>query len=168
MEAMKTTIDLPDAEATAAAGSALFAAWQQARTPKLHLHLSGPLGAGKSAFARALLRAAGVTGTIKSPTYALIEPYELSFGSALHIDLYRLSQPEELEYLGLRELLDTAKLALIEWPEQGFGLLPEPDLALTLSYHPMRDARVLQARASTAAGELVLSPWLKSDHIDKV
>jgi len=102
--------------------------------------LNGPLGAGKTALVRAFLRALGVTGPVRSPTYTLIEPYELepSFGGVgpervLHLDLYRLGGADELEYLGLREELAQA-LVLVEWPERAEGALVAEDLKVDLDY----------------------------------
>jgi tRNA threonylcarbamoyladenosine biosynthesis protein TsaE len=97
------------------------------------LFLTGDLGAGKTTLARGFLRAAGVTGPVRSPTYTLLEVYELPSVSILHLDLYRLLDPAELEPLGLREWARPGHLWLIEWPDRGQGRLPEPDLTLTLT-----------------------------------
>jgi len=94
--------------------------------------LRGELGAGKSTFARAFIRAAGHVGVVPSPTYTLIEPYALLRGNLYHVDLYRVSDEEELRYLGWGELEDG--LRLVEWPERAPGLVSEADLALLLSY----------------------------------
>jgi tRNA threonylcarbamoyladenosine biosynthesis protein TsaE len=110
------------------------------------IFLTGPLGAGKSSFARALLRALGVTGPIKSPTYTLVEPYQTAFGSILHLDLYRLSDGAELEFLGLREAFSDARLMLIEWPERAIDALPKPDLWLHFDYADALDERIVQLR----------------------
>ncbi|MEL7186964.1 MAG: tRNA (adenosine(37)-N6)-threonylcarbamoyltransferase complex ATPase subunit type 1 TsaE [Pseudomonadota bacterium] len=96
------------------------------------LLLSGELGAGKSTFARALIRAAGHTGAVPSPTYTLVEPYNLDAGAFYHVDLYRVADEEELRYLGWNELDDGFRL--VEWPDRAPGLLQEADLALKLSY----------------------------------
>ena len=98
------------------------------------IHLAGPLGAGKTTFARALLRALGAGERIKSPTYTLIESYALPGLTAQHLDLYRIAAPEELEWLGLRDLADGAVLWLVEWPERGVGAIPEPDLTVSLAH----------------------------------
>jgi len=98
--------------------------------------LRGDLGAGKTTLVRGLLRALGHQGPVRSPTYTLIEPYEDLAPPTHHLDLYRLGDPEELDYLGLRDLLGGDRLLLIEWPERGAGVLPPPDLELRLSHAP--------------------------------
>ena len=118
---------LPDAGATDALGARLATALPAQAV----VHLHGDLGAGKSTLARALLRALGVTGTIRSPTYTLVEQYPLATGGlALHLDLYRIADPGELEVLGLDA--DTVRLWLVEWPERGQGALPPADLEVAL------------------------------------
>ncbi len=97
------------------------------------VYLTGDLGAGKTTLTRGLLRALGVTGTVRSPTYTLVEIYELDAVTALHLDLYRLSDPGELHNLGLREWARGGHLWLIEWPERGGELLPAADLVITLT-----------------------------------
>lgn len=107
------------------------------------IHLAGPLGAGKTTFARALLRALGAREPIKSPTYTLIETYALPGLMVQHLDLYRIAAAEELEWLGLRDLADGPVLWLIEWPERGTGAVPAPDLVVQLLHAKAgRDARV--------------------------
>jgi tRNA threonylcarbamoyladenosine biosynthesis protein TsaE len=97
------------------------------------IHLAGDLGAGKTTLARGFLRACGVTGPVRSPTYTLLEVYETPTVSIVHLDLYRLLDPTELEPLGLREFALPGYLWLIEWPDRGTGRLPFPDLSVTLS-----------------------------------
>ena len=115
-----------------------LAALARELAPRLHgggsIHLAGPLGAGKTTFARALLRALGAGERVKSPTYTLIETYALADLTAQHLDLYRIAAPEELEWLGLRDLADGAVLWLVEWPERGVGAIPEPDLTVSLAH----------------------------------
>lgn len=122
-------LDLADADATLALGAALAAT----RPARAMLHLHGDLGAGKSTLARALLRALGVTGAIRSPTYTLVERYPVPGGEAAHLDLYRLAAASELDFLGLDELQAAAPLWLVEWPERGAGHLPPADLALRIA-----------------------------------
>jgi tRNA threonylcarbamoyladenosine biosynthesis protein TsaE len=125
---------LRDAEETAALGAAVARAL--AERPGAVVHLEGPLGAGKTTLARGLLRELGVTGTIRSPTYTLLEPYELGDRTVVHLDLYRLNDPRELEPLGLRDYPRERCWWLIEWPERGGDRLPPPDLQLRLSHDP--------------------------------
>jgi tRNA threonylcarbamoyladenosine biosynthesis protein TsaE len=118
---------LNNADATDALGAALA----RTRPPRGVVHLQGDLGAGKSTLARALLRTLGVTGAIRSPTYTLVERYPLSSGGeAWHLDLYRIGDGAELEFLGLDS--DEATLWLVEWPERGTGFLPPADLRIAL------------------------------------
>lgn len=144
-----SSLFLPDDAATLAAGAAL------ARGSRGHglIFLTGDLGAGKTTLSRGLIQALGHTGAVKSPTYTLVEPYELPGGRVFHYDLYRLADPEELEYLGLRDHLDGQSLTLIEWPQRGGSLLPEPDLRLTLGVLPQ--GRRLSWQALTYHGELM-------------
>lgn len=100
------------------------------------VYLHGDLGAGKTTLARGLLRGLGYQGSVRSPTYTLIESYEAGGQPVHHLDLYRLGDPEELEFLGLRDLLDGQGLLLVEWPERGAGMLPEPELVIEIDYAP--------------------------------
>jgi len=118
---------LPDEAATLAFARALAAT---APMPAV-VHLAGDLGAGKSTLARGWLRALGVTGTVRSPTYTLVERYPVPGGEALHLDLYRIGDIGELEFLGLDDV--AAALWLIEWPDRGAAALPAPDLRIELA-----------------------------------
>jgi tRNA threonylcarbamoyladenosine biosynthesis protein TsaE len=122
-------LDWPD-EAACEADARAFAARPALRDALIVLH--GTLGAGKTTFVRHLLRALGVTGRIKSPTYALMEPYTPAGGPAWHFDLYRLGDPQEWEDAGFREIVAGPGLKLVEWPEHAAGLLPPADLELHL------------------------------------
>lgn len=137
---------LDDADATEALGGRL------ARTlpARAVVYLHGDLGAGKSTLARALLRALDVTGTIRSPTYTLVEQYPLPAGGmALHLDLYRIGDPGELEFLGLDPA--ETRLWLVEWPERGHGGLPAVDLDVVLAVEG--EGRRCQLQARSAIGE---------------
>jgi tRNA threonylcarbamoyladenosine biosynthesis protein TsaE len=138
---------LPDAAATERAGAAL------AGCPGLRdvrqMHLCGDLGAGKTTLARGLLRALGYPGAVRSPTYTLMEPYEFAGFTVLHFDLYRVADPDELEYLGAREQSGEGTLWLVEWPDRGAGWLPAPDLIATLV--PDGDGRRLRLSGPCAA-----------------
>ena len=137
---------LDDADATEALGARLA----QTLPARAVVYLHGDLGAGKSTLARALLRALGVTGTIRSPTYTLVEQYPLATGGmALHLDLYRIGDPGELEFLGLDPA--ETRLWLVEWPERGQGGLPPVDLDVVLAVEG--EGRRCQMQARSAIGE---------------
>ena len=120
-------------EETEALGARLLGTRADPGAPCQVVFLSGELGAGKSTFARGVLRALGAQGPIKSPSYTLLESYALPDVNAVHLDLYRLIDPAELEYLGLADYHRPGFLWLIEWPERGAGRLPAPDLHFQLS-----------------------------------
>lgn len=143
---MTASFALADSNATDRLGQAL------ARTRPAHavIHLQGDLGAGKSTLARALLRELGVQGAIRSPTYTLVERYPLaSGGEALHLDLYRIGDAGELEFLGLDDA--DPRLWLVEWPERGVGALPAPDLEVGLVV--LGQGRACRLRFRSAAGD---------------
>jgi tRNA threonylcarbamoyladenosine biosynthesis protein TsaE len=114
------------------------------------LYLHGPLGAGKTTFVRGLLRALGFSGAVKSPTFTLVEPYNLRPFTLYHFDLYRLKDPEELEFLGARDYFDGRDLCVVEWAEKAAGLLPAPDLDVTLEV--VDTGRLVQMTARSSAG----------------
>jgi tRNA threonylcarbamoyladenosine biosynthesis protein TsaE len=125
---LEPDIWLADSAATEALGADLA---RLLPTPAI-VYLQGDLGAGKTTLVRGLLRALGHVGAVKSPTYTLIEPYDLAGRRILHCDLYRLADPEELEFLGLRDELDDNHWWLVEWPECGAGWLPAATLTVVL------------------------------------
>ena len=119
---------------SAAATERLGARLARILKPGCVMYLHGELGAGKTTLARGLLHGLGHRGTVKSPTYTLVEPYQIGEWRLFHWDLYRLADPEELEFLGLRDQLDGEAVLLIEWPERGQGELPGVDLEVRLGY----------------------------------
>lgn len=138
----------------AAAMEAFGAALARACPERALIFLQGDLGAGKTTLARGLVRALGHRGNVKSPTYTLVEPYALGQRRVYHLDLYRVAEAAELEYLGLREILAEPALVLIEWPERGAGWLPLPDLRVEIGILP--NARSVACEALSAAGHGIL------------
>lgn len=143
---------LPDEAATAAFGAALAPCLQ----PGLAIYLHGDLGAGKTALTRALIHACGYTGSVKSPTYTLVEHYRLPQRSlqVVHFDLYRMGSPEEFLDAGLREEFNPENVCIVEWPEQGAGVLPAPDWEIHLRL--AGSGRALECRALSEQGALCL------------
>ncbi|RMH93005.1 tRNA (adenosine(37)-N6)-threonylcarbamoyltransferase complex ATPase subunit type 1 TsaE [Lysobacter pythonis] len=142
---MNFDLFLPDPAAT----DAIAGRFAARRPANAIVHLHGDLGAGKSSFARAFLRALGVTGAIRSPTYTLVERYPLDDGGeALHLDLYRIGDPGELEFLGIEP--EQAALWLVEWPARGGAALPPADLAISLEM--TGGGRRMRASAASPAG----------------
>lgn len=117
--------------------------------PPYVLYLEGDLGAGKTTFARAFIRALGHQGSVKSPTYGLLEWYELGPVRVLHMDLYRIENPEEIEFLGITDLFDENTILIAEWPEKGAGELPPPDMTVKFSHSD--DRRKLRFEPSPIA-----------------
>jgi tRNA threonylcarbamoyladenosine biosynthesis protein TsaE len=149
---MATDLKLPDAAATAGLGAALATGVAPGRV----LHLSGELGSGKTTLVRGLLRALGVTGPIKSPTYAWVEPYALSSLDLYHFDFYRFANPNAWLSSGLRDYFSPQTACIAEWPERAGTLLPRPDLSVRLEYDG--DARRARVEAHSEAG----TGWLRS------
>ena len=120
----------------------------------LCIYLDGDLGAGKTTFVRGFLRAAGYTGLVKSPTFTLVEEYQFEQWRAVHFDLYRLAEPEELEWMGIRDYIDGKALWFVEWPERGEGFLPDPDIRIQFSV--CSDGRGVQIDPLTLGGTSLL------------
>ena len=114
------------------------------------IYISGELGAGKTTLCRAILSGRGHHAKVKSPTYTLVEPYNLPSGPVYHFDLYRLADPSELEYMGYRDYLDGNAICLVEWPEKGVGWLPEPDIKIGIAVR--KRGRNLECQAQSKLG----------------
>jgi len=131
------------------------AALLQPYLPGAVIFLHGNLGAGKTTLVRAALRAQGYQGAVKSPTYTLVETYDLGTFNVAHFDLYRLGDPEELEYMGYRDYFNAHNICFLEWPDKGAGLLPPPDLSIRITFD--QAGRCLQFSAETKRGETYLA-----------
>ena len=143
------TVDLPDEHSTMAFGASLA----RVCPSPLRIYLSGELGAGKTTLSRGFLHALGHEGSVKSPTYTLVEPYEFDNVMVFHFDLYRIADPEELAYMGFDDYLMTPAILLVEWADRGGDWLPPPDLLVHLS--PLGEGRQLRLMPQSAQGLMV-------------
>ena len=154
---------------------ALAACFSRQCPPGAVIYLRGDLGSGKSTFARALLQALGVGGAIKSPTYTLIETYALDEAQeAVHMDLYRIADADEIDFLALDAFADKLRIMLVEWPEKGDGHLPQADLVINFEHRG--DARRIRVFSATPRGRIWLNdvictepkPWLNEAECAKI
>lgn len=157
---MSWATTLVDAAATDRLGQRLASAMPESAV----VFLRGELGAGKTSLARALLRGLGVKGPVKSPTYTLIERYPLASGEAVHLDLYRIAEASELEFLGLPDLMPEVRLWLVEWPDHGLRALPAPDLEITLAV--AGEGREIRLDGRSETGSRWLDSLRDSGHLD--
>lgn len=155
--------DLATEAALVAAAGEAGVSWRDAGIARLTVGLYGDLGVGKTSFARALLRGLGYAGRVPSPTYTLLEHYEVGDLTVVHLDLYRLAEPRELEFIGLRDWLARPDVwVLAEWPENGGAFANALDLALMLDAGA-DEVRSLTAVARSETGEAALAAWVGSD-----
>lgn len=150
---------LADEAATVAVGENLAKVLQGQYEQKLTqqslvVFLNGDLGAGKTTLTRGFVRGMGHQGNVKSPTYTLVEPYELPPWQVYHFDLYRLGDPEELEYMGIRDYFADNCCCFIEWPEKGAGVLANADIIINIEYQ--KEQRLIDLQACSSRGEGVL------------
>ena len=120
------------------------------------INLEGDLGAGKTTFSRGFILSCGYKDIVRSPTYTLVEPYDFDKFSIYHFDLYRLLDPEELEYMGIRDYFDKTSVSLIEWPDKAQGELPQPDITIYLSY------------ADNSRNVEIVTELLQQDELDSI
>ncbi len=130
----------------------------------LIIYLNGDLGAGKTTFVRGFLRALGVSHTVKSPTYTLVEPYDIQQMKIYHFDLYRLNESHELEAIGIRDYFHANAICLVEWPQKGAPFLPLPDLTLSITIMP--NDRLVEIKANNNRGKDALQVLGRSDITD--
>ena len=133
-----------------AASQALAAVFARHLVTPCVVYLEGDLGAGKTLFTRAYIHALGYPGYVKSPSYGLLETYEVGGQTVLHLDLYRIEDPEELEYLAIRDLFDHACALFVEWPDRGRNFLPAPDLVL--QFGEKDESRFIRCLARSETG----------------
>lgn len=143
-------IDVADEQALVHLGGQLALALTEGGV----VYLDGTLGAGKTTLSRGVIQGLGHRGAVKSPTYTLVEPYDLAGRVVYHFDLYRLHDPEELELLGIRDYCQQGHILLIEWPERGQPLLPKADIHVTITVVP--HGRTVHLRALTTHGQAAL------------
>jgi len=153
-EFKRKTFLLVDEVATIAMGNQLAQIVKTELKQGLVVYLNGDLGAGKTTLTRGFVQGMGHKGNVKSPTYTLVEPYELNDWYVYHFDLYRLSDPEELEYMGIRDYFNESCCCFIEWPEKGQGMLADADLIINMAYSD--EQRVITLEAKTALGRQTL------------
>jgi tRNA threonylcarbamoyladenosine biosynthesis protein TsaE len=146
---------LADEEATISVGTAIANAVKITLKKGIVVFLNGDLGAGKTTLTRGFVRGMGHAGNVKSPTYTIVEPYELADWRVYHFDLYRLSDPEELEYMGIRDYFEDNCCCFIEWPEKGQGILTQPDMIINLTY--VDEQRTISLESITEKGSRLIA-----------
>lgn len=150
---LKFTVELSTQEQTESFAAEVAKACRVMKA-SISIHLIGDLGAGKTTFSRGFIQSLGFTGRVKSPTYTLVEPYEIGELNVFHFDLYRLADPEELEFMGIRDYQQSGSINLIEWPSKGEGYLPPPSICINIGF--IEQGRVIEVESLDAIGERVI------------
>jgi len=150
----KQSFILADEVATIAMGKRIADLVKSELQQGITVYLNGDLGAGKTTLTRGFVRGMGHIGNVKSPTYTLVEPYDLAEWQVYHFDLYRLADPEELEYMGIRDYFNERSCSFIEWPEKGTGMIAAPDMVIDLAYSG--EQRSMTIQADTVIGQKLL------------
>jgi tRNA threonylcarbamoyladenosine biosynthesis protein TsaE len=150
----KISFHLKDEQATVAMGARIASLIQKELKLGIVVYLSGDLGAGKTTITRGFVQGMGHVGHVKSPTYTLVEPYDLDEWKVYHFDLYRLGDPEELEFMGIRDYFNDNCCCFIEWPERGLGVLANADITLNMAYQG--EQRNVEFQSHTALGYRLL------------
>lgn len=148
------TFSLADEQATVAMGKQLADIVKGELKQGIVVYLNGDLGAGKTTITRGFVQGMGHIGHVKSPTYTLVEPYDLADWHVYHFDLYRLGDPEELEFMGIRDYFNENCCCFIEWPEKGFGLLANADITINMAYQG--EQRTVEFQAHNTLGKRLL------------
>ena len=149
------SFNLIDENATVAMGQQLAHLVTKKLTQGIVVYLHGDLGAGKTTFTRGFVKGMGHQGNVKSPTYTLVEPYELPPWRIFHFDLYRLADPEELEFMGIRDYFADDCCCFVEWPDKGKGVIAEADLIINIAY--FGEQRTINFQPLSANGQLIVS-----------
>ena len=149
------SFELVNENATIAMGALLAKIIKNEIKQGIVVYLQGDLGAGKTTLTRGFVQAMGHKGNVKSPTYTLVEPYELADFNVYHFDLYRLSDPEELEFMGIRDYFNEQSCCFIEWPEKGMGAVASPDLIINIEY--VEDQRRITFESKSRLSELLMT-----------
>lgn len=150
---------LVDENATISLGQQLACLVKNKLSKGIVVYLHGDLGAGKTTFTRGFVTGMGHSGNVKSPTYTLVEPYELPPWRIFHFDLYRLADPEELEFMGIRDYFDDDCCCFIEWPDKGKGVIAEPDLVINIAYSG--EQRTINFQPLTENGQIIVTELAK-------
>ena len=150
---MQIEIALSSEQETETFASSVARSCQQV-VSSLNIHLLGDLGAGKTCFSRGFIQALGYSGRVKSPTYTLVEPYEVGNWFINHFDLYRLADPEELEFIGIRDYSANNTINLVEWPSKGEGMLPPADIEISIEF--TEQGRNIVVKGLTDSGNSVI------------